>query len=173
MRTFQKDNYGAESGEEMDLSVARDVRGNTSGYTDEADTDEYNRRLEALEDSVDPVTIYLREMSQAPLLTREGEVCLAKRIERGQMRSLKAFSRSYVVWAELVQAAEALRRHQRSIGDIVDLGDAPLSPKQREKRSREFVQVTARIMKLRKFASREDGHPVRTPKSNSSSLTHI
>ena len=37
-----------------------------------------------LEKTTDPVRIYLREMGSVPLLTREGEVALAKRIERGQ-----------------------------------------------------------------------------------------
>jgi RNA polymerase primary sigma factor len=44
----------------------------------------------ALEKTNDPVRIYLREMGAVPLLTREGEVDIAKRIERGQLRVLKA-----------------------------------------------------------------------------------
>ena len=45
----------------------------------------------ALEKTNDPVRIYLREMGTVPLLTREGEVDIAKRIERGQRRVLKAY----------------------------------------------------------------------------------
>ena len=48
----------------------------------------------ALEKTNDPVRMYLREMGTVPLLTREGEVEIAKRIERGQLRVLKALSRS-------------------------------------------------------------------------------
>src|SRR6202521_1568144 len=51
----------------------------------------------AFEQTSDPVRIYLREMSVVPLLTREGEVDIAKRIERGQLRVLKALSRSPIV----------------------------------------------------------------------------
>ena len=40
----------------------------------------------ALEKTNDPVRLYLREMGVVPLLTREGEVSIAKRIERGQIR---------------------------------------------------------------------------------------
>ena len=47
-----------------------------------------------LEKTNDPVRMYLREMGTVPLLTREGEVEIAKRIERGQMRVMKAISRS-------------------------------------------------------------------------------
>src|SRR5512140_2046093 len=48
----------------------------------------------ALDQTNDPVRMYLREMGTVPLLTREGEVEIAKRIERGQLRVLKAISRS-------------------------------------------------------------------------------
>src|SRR6201994_5210969 len=47
-----------------------------------------------LEKTNDPVRMYLREMGTVPLLTREGEVEIAKRIERGQLRVMKAISRS-------------------------------------------------------------------------------
>jgi RNA polymerase primary sigma factor len=60
----------------------------------------------ALEKTNDPVRMYLREMGTVPLLTREGEVEIAKRIERGQNRVLKALSRSPIVIRELL----ALRR---------------------------------------------------------------
>ena len=50
-----------------------------------------------LEKTNDPVRMYLREMGTVPLLTREGEVEIAKRIERGQLRVMKAISRSPIV----------------------------------------------------------------------------
>ena len=55
----------------------------------------------ALEKTNDPVRMYLREMGTVPLLTREGEVEIAKRIERGQIRVLKALSRSAIVIREV------------------------------------------------------------------------
>ena len=48
----------------------------------------------ALDKTNDPVRLYLREMGVVPLLTREGEVAIAKRIERGKIRMQKAISRS-------------------------------------------------------------------------------
>ena len=56
----------------------------------------------ALEKTNDPVRIYLREMGTVPLLTREGEVDIAKRIERGQLRVLKALSRSPIVIRQIL-----------------------------------------------------------------------
>jgi len=67
----------------------------------------------------DSVRIYLREMGASPLLTREGEVALAKRIERGQLSTLKALSRSPVVIREVLGTGQDLRRDLRSISDIV------------------------------------------------------
>ena len=54
----------------------------------------------------DPVRIYLREMGTVPLLTREGEVALAKRIERGRLLVLKTITRSPIVIKELLEVAE-------------------------------------------------------------------
>src|ERR1041384_7353911 len=48
----------------------------------------------ALDKTNDPVRLYLREMGVVPLLTREGEVAIAKRIERGKIRMQKAISTS-------------------------------------------------------------------------------
>ncbi len=73
----------------------------------------------ALEKTNDPVRMYLREMGTVPLLTREGEVEIAKRIERGQNRVLKAISRSPIVINEIIALGEDLRKGVRSIKEIV------------------------------------------------------
>ncbi len=72
-----------------------------------------------LEKTNDPVRMYLREMGTVPLLTREGEVEIAKRIERGQLRVLKALSRSPIVIREIIAVGEDLKRGVRSIKEIV------------------------------------------------------
>ena len=73
----------------------------------------------ALQQTDDPVRIYLREMSEVSLLTREGEVDIAKRIERGQRRVLKALSRSPIVIRQVLAIGEDLKRGARSIKEIV------------------------------------------------------
>jgi RNA polymerase primary sigma factor len=67
-----------------------------------------------LEKTNDPVRMYLREMGTVPLLTREGEVSIARRIERGERRVLKALSRSSFVLEELRQLGERIRKGQVS-----------------------------------------------------------
>jgi RNA polymerase primary sigma factor len=89
----------------------------------ESDEVELDLTPGALEKTNDPVRMYLREMGTVPLLTREGEVEIAKRIERGQMRVLKAISRSPIVIREILATGDDLKRGVRSIKDVVNVSD--------------------------------------------------
>src|ERR1035437_5638347 len=73
-----------------------------------ADEDELDLDLSAgvLDKSNDPVRLYLREMGIVPLLNREGEVTIAKRIERGQIKTHKAISRSPIAVERLLRSEE-------------------------------------------------------------------
>ncbi|HEV2885189.1 MAG TPA: RNA polymerase sigma factor RpoD, partial [Pyrinomonadaceae bacterium] len=73
----------------------------------------------ALEKTNDPVRLYLREMGVVPLLTREGEVAIAKRIERGQLKTQKAISRSPIAVSEVLKIGDALESGTTNIRDIV------------------------------------------------------
>lgn len=70
----------------------------------------------------DPVRVYLREMGAVPLLTREGEVSLARKMERGKVRAQKALSRSPLVHTIILDLIEQAKRNQVEIDEIVDLG---------------------------------------------------
>jgi RNA polymerase primary sigma factor len=74
---------------------------------------------DVLEKTSDPVRLYLREMGTVPLLTRQGEIEVAKRFERGHLRVLKAISRSPVVIQELLAIGADLRCGKRFIRDVV------------------------------------------------------
>ena len=80
-----------------------------------------------MEKTNDPVRMYLREMGTVPLLTREGEVEIAKRIERGQNRVMKAISRSPIVIREIVALGEDLRRGVRNIKEVVTFDEEELT----------------------------------------------
>ena len=80
-----------------------------------------------LEKTNDPVRMYLREMGTVPLLTREGEVEIAKRIERGQMRVLKAISRSPIVIREIMALGEDLKRGVRNVKEVVVFDEEELT----------------------------------------------
>jgi RNA polymerase primary sigma factor len=73
----------------------------------------------ALEKTNDPVRLYLREMGVVPLLTREGEVAIAKRIERGQLKGQKAIARSPIAVKELLKIGDELEAGNANIREIV------------------------------------------------------
>jgi len=95
----------------------------------------------------DPVRVYLREMGASPLLTREGEVELAKRIERGQLTTLKALARSPIVVQQVLATGEDLKRGLRSIRETVVFDEEELTEQILQSRAEE---VSRRIDELRK-----------------------
>ncbi len=94
---------------------------------EESDDVELDLSPGTLEKTNDPVRMYLREMGTVPLLTREGEVEIAKRIERGQLRVMKAISRSPIVIREIVGLGEDLRRGVRNIKEVVTFDEEELT----------------------------------------------
>jgi RNA polymerase primary sigma factor len=77
----------------------------------------------ALEKTNDPVRLYLREMGVVPLLTREGEVAIAKRIERGQLKTQKSIARSPIAVKELIRIGEELEAGTANIREIVNFSE--------------------------------------------------
>ena len=101
-----------------------------------------------LDKTNDPVRMYLREMGTVALLTREGEVAIAKRIERGQLLVLKTITRSPIVVKELVAIAEDLREGARSIKEIVQFDDEELTEEKIEQKTRQTLKVLDKIAHL-------------------------
>src|SRR6266446_4737126 len=118
-----------------------------------------------LEKTKDPVRMYLREMGSVPLLTREGEVAIAKRIERGQMLVLKTISRSPIVIKELLAIGEELRKDTRSIKEIVELDEEKLTDERIEKKTRQALRVIDKIEKLHQTAFKQAAKLENTGKS--------
>src|SRR5678810_469591 len=73
----------------------------------------------ALEKTNDPVRLYLREMGVVPLLTREGEVAIAKRIERGPLKTQKAIARSPMAVRAPLKIGHALEANRATRRDVV------------------------------------------------------
>ncbi|HSS22271.1 MAG TPA: RNA polymerase sigma factor RpoD [Pyrinomonadaceae bacterium] len=87
---------------------------------EESDEDaELDLSAGTLEKTNDPVRLYLREMGVVPLLTREGEVAIAKRIERGQLKTQKAIARSPIAIKEVLKIGDELTRNTANIREIV------------------------------------------------------
>ena len=92
--------------------------------------------------------MYLREMGTVPLLTREGEVAIAKRIERGQLLVLKTITRAPLILKELLQVGEDLRNGSRSIKEIVQFDDEELTEEKIETKTKETLKQIDKIAKL-------------------------
>jgi RNA polymerase primary sigma factor len=112
------------------------------------DEDELDEDLEldlsagAMDKTNDPVRLYLREMGIVPLLTREGEVSIAKRIERGQIKTQKAISRSPIAVNELLKIGEELEAGTLHIRDVVNFAEQAELTDQTEDKADEYLRWT-------------------------------
>ncbi len=111
----------------IDLLDAPKFPGDKEFELEEGEDVELDLTPGTLEKTNDPVRMYLREMGTVPLLTREGEVEIAKRIERGQMRVLKAISRSPIVIREIAALGEDLKRGVRNVKEVVIFDEEELT----------------------------------------------
>ncbi|MGH9728811.1 MAG: RNA polymerase sigma factor RpoD [Candidatus Acidiferrales bacterium] len=126
----------------------------------------------ALEKTNDPVRMYLREMGTVPLLTREGEVAIAKRIERGQLLVLKTITRSPVVLKEIMAIGDDLRQGARSIKEIVQFDDEELTEEKIESKTKQTLKQLDRIAKLYLQALKQALKLERTAKSKKRAYLH-
>ncbi len=122
---------------------------------EESDDVELDLSPGTLEKTNDPVRMYLREMGTVPLLTREGEVEIAKRIERGQLRVMKAISRSPIVIREIVGLGEDLKRGVRNIKEVVVFDEEELTEEILAARVKATVAKIEELIKHQKKAGDE------------------
>jgi len=129
-----------------------------------------------LEKTNDPVRMYLREMGTVPLLTREGEVEIAKRIERGQLRVLKAISRSPIVIREIVALGEDLKRGVRNVKEVVVFDEEELTEEVVQSRVKAtVVRIDALMKHQKKIALLEEKQvpvPAGAPKAKVAAARH-
>ena len=115
--------------------------------------------------SQDPVRIYLREMGSVPLLTREGEVVIARRIERGHLVVMKAITRSPIVIKELIAVGDDLRKGVRSIKEIVQFDDEELTEEKIANKAKQTLKHIERIAELYETALKQAERLAKTSKS--------
>ena len=131
--------------ESIALDKTDDLKGDEAGEDVELDL-----TPGALDKTNDPVRMYLREMGTVPLLTREGEVEIAKRIERGQMKVFKALSRSPVVIQALFATGRQLAAGERSIKEVVVFDDDELTEERVAQRLKEVGDTINEMERLYK-----------------------
>ncbi len=99
----------------------------------------------ALDKTNDPVRMYLREMGTVPLLTREGEVEIAKRIERGKNAMLRAISRTNMAAQEVARLGERLGAREIGVRDAVVFNEEEVTEEKLEAKIRETLRLIGKV----------------------------
>src|SRR6058998_3862698 len=103
----------------------------------------------ALDKTNDPVRMYLREMGTVPLLTREGEVEIARRIERGKLAVIKSISRTPLVAKKVIELGDQLHAGDRTIRELVIFNDEEITDERIMERSRQVQKQIDAVRKAR------------------------
>jgi RNA polymerase primary sigma factor len=155
------------SGQGIDLLDAPKFGAEKDFDVEEGEDVELDLTPGTLEKTNDPVRMYLREMGTVPLLTREGEVEIAKRIERGQLRVLKAISRSPIVIREIVALGEDLKRGVRNVKEVVVFDEEELTEDVVQARVRSTVSRIDQLVKHQKKIAQLDEKQAQTTSKTS------
>ncbi len=131
-----------------DTIVSESQTADWSDKTPVADEGELDLTPGMLDKNNDPVRLYLREMGSVPLLKRQDEVAIAKRMERGHLMVLKSISRSPIVLKELIAIAEELRNGTLSIKKIIQFDQEELTEEETENKTRDVLRVIEKIEQL-------------------------
>jgi RNA polymerase primary sigma factor len=113
--------------------------------------------------SDDPVRVYLREMGSVSLLTRQGEVALAQRMDRAKLRIHKALSRSSLIQQMVVADYDDLRQGKLAIGDLAETGgpDEKVRERKRAEAARSFMKMDKLHRELRALETKVTSMPQR------------
>ncbi|MGH9355632.1 MAG: sigma-70 factor domain-containing protein, partial [Terriglobia bacterium] len=126
-----------------------------------------------IEEATDIVRTYLREAGRVPLLTREGEVSIARRIERGRTRVARAISRSPVAVQEILLIGQDLRSGIRSVKEIVHFGPDELNDERiLKERARQALKVLERVSEIHRTALKQAAVLERTPETRKRAYLH-
>lgn len=104
--------------------------------------------LEGLERTTDPVKLYLREMGSISLLTREGEIAIAREIERGEKSIIKALSKTRLVLNEVLALEEKMFEEEDIIQEMFETSEDDFVEGRLEEKKKEILDKIKHIRKL-------------------------
>ena len=107
--------------------------------------------IEGLDRTTDPVKLYLREMGNISLLTREGEIAIAKEIERGEKSIIKALSKTRLVLNKVLALEDEINKDSEIIYEMFDLSEEDASEGKLEEKKN---QIIAEIKKIRELSTK-------------------
>ena len=125
---------------------------------------EFDLTPSAIDKTNDPVRMYLREMGTVPLLTREGEVEIAKRIERGKLSVIKSISRTPTIARVIIQLGDKLRSGERTIRELVIFQDEELTDDRIADRGRQVLRQIDAVQKKRAEVQKKETKLTTIPK---------
>ena len=148
-RTFHDDDIESE-GDFKDFLDSMDDHGIKIIGTKKRETAPKRRKsdlvsLHGLERTTDPVKLYLREMGNISLLTREGEIAIAREIERGEKSILKALSKTRLVLNEILSLEENIKEDAYFIQEMFDLSEDDLAEGKLEAKKKEIITKIRKI----------------------------
>src|ERR671921_1624026 len=118
----------------------------------------------ALDKTNDPVRMYLREMGTVPLLTREGEVAIAKRIERGKLAVIKSISRTPTIAKRMLVMGDQLRAGERTVRELIIFTDEEITDDLIEERAQHLLRQIEAVKKARVEFQKLNEKTLETPK---------
>jgi len=104
--------------------------------------------FEGLERTTDPVKLYLREMGTISLLTREGEITIAKEIERGQKSIIKALSKTRLILNEVLALEEKISEYPEIIQEMFEISEDEISEGKLEEKKNKILSKIKKIKEL-------------------------
>src|ERR1044071_5891791 len=122
----------------------------------------------ALDKTNDPVRMYLREMGTVPLLTREGEVEIARRIERGKLAVIKSISRTPLISKKVIHLGDQLHTGERTIRELVIFNDEEITDERIVERSKQVQKQIDPVRKARAVYEKLDEKLKETPRGTTS-----
>jgi len=160
-----------------DLAAAKAARATVDPIVSDSPAADWNDKAAVAEDgdldltpgmldkNNDPVRLYLREMGSVPLLKRQDEVAIAKRMERGHLMVLKSISRSPIVLKELINVGEELRNGTLSIKKIIQFDQEELTEEETENKTHEVLRIIGKIERLYGVALKQAAQLERIPRA--------
>jgi RNA polymerase primary sigma factor len=132
---------------EQQVQVVRESVGADSDNLVEEE-DEVQIEADAAGRITDPVKMYLREMGQVSLLTREGEVEIAKRIETGEREIFNAIMESSIGVRQLTKLKEKLQSENGRLQDVLREVDEEITPEEEETQKCRVISMLEEVERL-------------------------
>ncbi len=137
--------------DEMDIDVAEDLHGLKVDEEKvlEREEEEDELEMETVGRATDPVRMYLREMGSVSLLTREGEVEIAKKIESGKREVLSVVLNCPMAVKEIINLGNALKGGKIEIQEVTnEIDEEETSPEEEQIQKRKVLEFIDRIRRL-------------------------